>query len=199
MTMTNLISLIVSFLENKTENVLYNVPANETSEQSGNCGNDTNDQQIVVKWGPQYTQSNFLLLFSLNKSTNVFALKEFVINLNTNELPKGKNESLVFYHSGNIFNAPRDMSYHCTKVQYLNLAYDEKSNKSVASARLSHVQLEAYHKTHDNKFSVAKDCDAIDTPGNDNNSINRSTTNKQNISNFYFILQILYPLPSVVH
>lgn len=145
--------------------VLHNVPAELTNVVPGTCGNDTQNQEIVVQWGPASSQSSFLVLFSLNSTTHEYALKEIKIALNTVDLPGGRNETLTFWNTENTFIVPKGMSYHCTRNQTLNLTDDEKSNKTVAWAFVSHVQVEAYHKGNKAQFSYAKDCDAIDTPG----------------------------------
>lgn len=154
-----------SLIDNKPANTQYNVPANQTTVSSGNCGNGTGDQQITVEWGPKTNSSSFLLLFSLNTSTHEFSVKEIVFLINGIELPNSKNETVKLYHNGNIFSTPTEMSYHCTKVQTLNLTKTEDGKDVLGTVRISHAQLEAYHKQDTAKFSTAKDCDAIDTPG----------------------------------
>lgn len=144
---------------------LYNVPANLSNVAPGTCGNDNVEQEIIIEWGPRSAQSSFLILFTLNPNTHEYSLKEIKIALNTNELRKGKNETLTLWYTDAFFSVPKGMSYHCTRSQLLNLSSEEKSNVTVATARVSHIQLEAYHKGNNMQFSYAKDCDAIDTPG----------------------------------
>lgn len=58
-----------------------------------------------------------------------------------------------------------DMSYHCTRVQSLNLTATMDANATaVASLNVSHLQFEAFHRRADDHFSTAKDCDSVDTP-----------------------------------
>lgn len=148
--------------------MLHNVPAELADVAPGKCGNDTDDQTIIVRWGPASSQSSFLMLFSLNSTTREYSLREYTIALNANELPNGKNETLKLWYTADFFSVPKGMSYHCTKNQTLNLTDEEKSNKTIAWAFVSHLQIEAYHKGNKAQFSYAKDCDAIDTPGMEN-------------------------------
>lgn len=149
---------------------MYNIPAERSAVVPGVCGNETDDQKILVQWGPASSQSSFLVLFSLNSTTHQYSLTEIKIALNTYELPAGKNETLNLWNTVNTFTVPKGMSYHCTKNQTLELTDDEKSNKTIGWAFVSHVQVEAYHKGNKAQFSYAKDCDAIDTPGESKNS-----------------------------
>lgn len=142
------------------------MPTNLTRVSSGDCGNGTVNQQITIEWGPKNRSSTFLLLFSLNTSTHEYSVKELVFSIDSVELPaNAKNETVILYHTGNVFATPTETSYHCTKVQTLNLTKTEGGNDVAGTVRVSHVQLEAYHKAKSGQFSYAKDCDAIDTPG----------------------------------
>lgn len=116
-----------------------------------------------MQWG---TGNSLLLLFEQKSHDEQFGLAEIVFDVNTTQFKDAKNETLKLYHVGNSFSTPLHMSYHCTKLQTLNLVDNEKSNKTVALLRVNHVQLEAFHKQNNSQFSTAKDCDAIDTPGN---------------------------------
>lgn len=72
----------------------------------------------------------------------------------------------MLYHLGSDFNAPLDMSYHCTRVQTLNLTKNHEVNSTtIGYVLVSKVQLEPFHHAKGDSFSSAKDCDdAIDTP-----------------------------------
>lgn len=142
------------------------MPTNQTQVSTGSCGNGTADQKIGVQWGPANHSSSFLLLFSINTTTHAFSVKQIVFLIDGTELAQSKNETIKLYHTGNIFATPIEFSYHCTKVQTLNLTKSEVGKDVIGTVRVSHVQLEAYHKADSTQFSTAKDCDAIDTPGN---------------------------------
>lgn len=138
---------------------------------TGKCGNGTSEQSINLSWANHHA---LLLKFVQNVDSEQFALAEIVFSLNVTDLPNGKNDTTIqLYHTVKTFDTPLHMSYHCTKIQTLNLVDSEKSNKTVAYLRLSHVQLEAYHKGGNAKFSTAKDCDAIDTPGKQHDANNK--------------------------
>lgn len=155
-----------SFAENVSQTVLHNVPAALTRVAPETCNNGTKDQRITIEWGPVSSPSSFLLLFGFNATTSQYSVKEITVALNTYELPHGKNETIMFWNTENLFAVPQGMSYHCTRNQTLNMTDTEQSNKTVAWAFVSHLQFEAYHKGSIAQFSYAKDCDAIDTPGN---------------------------------
>lgn len=71
----------------------------------------------------------------------------------------------MLYHLGSDFNTPLDMSYHCTRVQTLNLTRNHVDKEvPIGFAYVSKVQFEGFHHSKDETFSTAKDCDAIDTP-----------------------------------
>lgn len=147
---------------------LYNLPVQKTTIPTGHCGNGTEDQAIVIGW-PSDTQNktnSFALTFHLSKPYE-FELFEVAYEIFAGDLPKGNNDTLKFYHVGSTFSTPTQMSYHCTKVQSLNLTSSENGTETVGHVLLSQVQLEAYHQGRGNGFSAAIDCDAINTPGND--------------------------------
>lgn len=56
------------------------------------------------------------------------------------------------------------MSYHCNRAQLLNLTSVDPAGLN-STVTVSKLQFEAFHnKANNAKFSIAKDCDAIDTP-----------------------------------
>lgn len=64
--------------------------------------------------------------------------------------------------------APQDLSYHCNRVQKLNVTEIIPTHNDAgaipAIMSLSKVQWQAFHSTEKDKFDYARDCDAIDTP-----------------------------------
>lgn len=141
-----------------------NVPKTSTVT-SGSCGNGTDDQNIVLEWKTGGDLNTMLLGFHLNQTDKEFALNGITFELNTAQLPNGKNETVKFYHVSKEFVAPYDMSYHCNREQTLNLTLNEKSTATIGTVTLSHLTLEAFHKGKSDQFSTASDCDAINTPG----------------------------------
>lgn len=140
----------------------------ETSIPSGHCSNGTDPQTISVHWksATQNQSNSFALTFCLNATTNEFALCEAVYQIFAGDLPNGNNDTLNFYHEAPIYPAPKQMSYHCNKVQAFNLTDSSNSTHIVGVASVSKVQWQAYHIGRDGSFSTASDCDAINTPGN---------------------------------
>lgn len=61
------------------------------------------------------------------------------------------------------FETPIQMSYHCTRIQTLNVTMPD-STVNAGTVEIGHVQFEAFRTKADTKFSTARDCDAIDTP-----------------------------------
>lgn len=145
--------------------MLHNVPAKLANVAPGSCGNGTDDQKIVVQWGPVSSRSSFLMLFSLNSTTHKYSLTKIQIALNANELPNGRNETLTLWHTGEHFSTPKGMSYQCGRSPILNLTDGKKSNKTVAWAFLSQFRIEAYHKGNKAEFSYAKECDPANLAG----------------------------------
>lgn len=75
------------------------------------------------------------------------------------------NQTLKLYNVLPNYQTHTDMSYHCTRVQTLNLTATMDANATaVASLNVSHLQFEAFHRRADDHFSTAKDCDSVDTP-----------------------------------
>lgn len=120
-----------------------------------------NVQKITVSWPKQNKRNAFILAFELNEKE--YALKEIQIQLNGQELPNGRNETIRVYYKGNTFNIPKGMSYHCNKHQILELK-DNLTNKTIGNATVSQVQLEAFNEGKTSQFSRAVDCEAINTP-----------------------------------
>ncbi|KAJ6597371.1 Lysosome-associated membrane glycoprotein 1 [Pseudolycoriella hygida] len=148
-------------VEDKPLNVLYNVPANKTSVVSGSCEKD--DQSITVQWGQM---SQLTLQFTANESTKQFMLSEVHLSINASDVSQDAkaNQTIELFHVNNEFATSLSMSYHCNKLQLIELTSTKDDNKTVATATISHVQLEAFHTQNTNTFSTARDCEAIDTP-----------------------------------
>lgn len=150
---------------------MYNVPGNKADkfyEATGECGNTT--QFINIEWKDDVNQTNGLkLTFGLNETANEFELKEGVFTLSNNVLP-GSQNSTKLYIVGSTFVAPKDKSYHCTRVEKLNLTDTVVTNTTepVGTVSVSHVLVEAFHTGDKQDFSSSVDCDAINTPGKRN-------------------------------
>lgn len=155
------LQLNVTYLDaaNKSAYVVLDIPKSAQIE-NGSCGNET--QFIVLQWGPASVVKNHLQInFTLNTSDHQFALSGLSFNL---VIPEAKsNQTIQLVNEQTLFKTPTDMSYHCNRAQQLNLTSVEP-NVFNSTVTVSKLQFEAFHNKHNAKFSIAKDCDAIDTP-----------------------------------
>jgi len=154
---------------NDVQYKIYNLPGDgdkgKFKEAKGKCGKDT--QFIVIEWFEANQTNTFNLTFGLIPNTTEFGLIEAVFNLSSNIVPTSSKDRLILYHVGNTFIAPKDKSYHCTRVQSLNLTDTNivtNTTIPVGTVSVSSVLLEAFHKGDNQDFSSAIDCDAINTP-----------------------------------
>ncbi|XP_055298249.1 lysosome-associated membrane glycoprotein 1-like [Sitodiplosis mosellana] len=161
--------LNVSYYDEKAgvQYKIYNIPGatgDKFKEAEGNCGNTS--QFIVIEWTEADEKNTLKLTFSLNETAKEFSLTESVFNLSTKIVP-GSNNRTILYYVGNTFEAPKDKSYHCTRVQTLNLTdTDHVTNTTVPSGTVSvsSILVQAFHLGDKQEFSTAIDCDAINTP-----------------------------------
>uniref|UniRef100_A0A2M3YZ33 Lysosome-associated membrane glycoprotein 5 n=1 Tax=Anopheles braziliensis TaxID=58242 RepID=A0A2M3YZ33_9DIPT len=151
---------------NVIRNVLYNIPSNATVK-SGSCANETN--YIELQWRTSETstqESTLKIVFARNSTENDFALTELKLNLTTAgpSFPNAKaGEYVVLSNNQTLFKTPLKMSYHCNKAQVLNMTVNGTA-LGQPTVVVTKLQLEAFHAQGTNKFSIAKDCEAIDTP-----------------------------------
>lgn len=153
------------FLDNKQNVTTYNIPVEETNVPQGHCTNGTSDETISVEWAAQ-TQNvtnTFAYTFGLKDDNIKYYLKKATYTIFAGDLYNGNNDTLNLIYNGSEYATPKGYSYHCTKEQQLNLT--DKSNKSVGSVHVSHVQLQAFYSSKTGNFTTAKDCDYPETPG----------------------------------
>lgn len=143
---------------------LYDVPKN-AQVINGSCSSES--QFIVLRWGPEPNGQSYLQIsFKLNTTEHKFALAglEFALVVSSQDFPNAKvNQTLRLVNSETLFKTPMDMSYHCNRPQQLNLTSVDPAGLN-STVTVSKLQFEAFHNKHNAKFSIAKDCDAIDTP-----------------------------------
>lgn len=148
----------------KPAHILYDVPKNALVT-NGSCGSES--QYIVLRWGPQSTVQNQLQVnFMLNTTEHEFSLTglEFTLVIYGEQFPNAKdNQTIRLINAQTLFKTPMDMSYHCNRPQQLNLTSVDTAGYN-STVTVSKLQFEAFHNKHNAKFSIAKDCDAIDTP-----------------------------------
>ncbi|XP_052864737.1 lysosome-associated membrane glycoprotein 1-like [Anopheles cruzii] len=151
---------------NKMANVLYNIPK-DARVKSGACMNSSD--YIELSWfsGNQSNVENTLkVAFVKNATEHDFALAGLQLNLLVvgESFPNAKaNQSLQLTNNATLFKTPLQMSYHCSKPQLLNMT-SATAGLGQPTVTVTKVQLEAFHEKKDKTFSIAKDCEAIDTP-----------------------------------
>lgn len=150
----------------KLVNVLYNLPK-DAIVKSGECLNFTD--YIELSWAMDKQSNNYSSLrldFAMNGTEHVFAFTGLLLQLPVvgDAFPNAKPlQQLVLSNNQTLFKTPVEMSYHCNKAQMLNLT-SSATGLGVPTVTLTKLQLEAFHRKIDSKFSIAKDCEAIDTP-----------------------------------
>lgn len=169
------------YTDEKKQNITYNIPK-DGKIVSGTCGNGTNDQKIEISWAYENMNQTISMTFALNDTTHEYSLNEIELMLNKGMLPNSTDKTINFYHVGNTFDTLKSRSYHCTRVQNLNLTANPPSKNVNVSISLSDTQIEAFRKTNNKEFSSAIDCDAISTPGKSRITlISMYITNNHNI------------------
>lgn len=160
------LQLNVTYLDvsDKPVHTLYNVPKN-ARVVNGSCATDS--QYILLAWAPaSIKESTLNISFKLNTTEHEFSLSGmlFTLVIIPDEFPNAKdNQTITLVNEQYLFKTPMDMSYHCNRPQALNLtAVDPNGFNSTVV--VSKFQYEAFHYKRNSKFSIAKDCDAIDTP-----------------------------------
>lgn len=159
--------LNVTYLDaaDKPVHVLYDVPK-DARVANGSCAADA--QFLLLSWNAVSLAQNTLnVSFVYNKTEHEFALAglSFFLNVFGDQFPNAKaNQTLTLFNNQTLFKTPLDMSYHCNRAQLLNLTTVELPSGTPATVTVSKLQFEAFHTKHNAKFSIAKDCDAIDTP-----------------------------------
>lgn len=160
------LQLNVTYLDaaDKPVHALYDVPK-DARVINGSCASD--EQFLLLTWNPiSVAQNTLKVSFAYNKTEHEFALAglSFVLNVFGGEFPNAKaNQTLTLVNNQTLFKTPLDMSYHCNRAQQLNLTTVELPAAG-ATVAVSKLQFEAFHSKKNAKFSIAKDCDAIDTP-----------------------------------
>lgn len=150
---------------NQPTHALYDVPK-DARVTNGSCLGDS--QFIVLQWpaASKDTQNMLNITFTRNTTDHEFAIAglSIILYIDEAQFPNAAvNQTLSLENKNVHFKTPMDMSYHCNRVQILNLTTTgQPSFKSTVA--MSKLQFEAFHSKHNSKFSIAKDCDAIDTP-----------------------------------
>jgi len=94
----------------------------------------------------------------------VYRLYIFVYKENLNNLDIAENQTLQLIHrSDGEFKTPEKMSYHCTRVQKMNLTETIDAKQLIGWISVSQVQVEAFRSTNATGFSTVHDCDSSET------------------------------------
>lgn len=152
-------------VDGKPVNVLYNLPK-EATVKSGMCLNTSDYIELTWPMDKQNNYSSLRLDFALNATGHEFAFVGLLVNMNVvgDAFPNAKPlQKLVLANNQTLFKTPQDMSYHCNKAQMLNMT-SNTAGLGMPTVTVAKLQLEAFHTKQNNKFSIAKDCEAIDTP-----------------------------------
>lgn len=145
-------------------NFTHNIPK-DAQLVNGTCGNGTSEQKIEIAWAYGSVNHTISITFQLNDTTQEYSLNGLELMLSQGMFPNSTFKSFNFYRVGSTFATLKDRSYHCTRVQNLNLTAMPALNNVNVTILLSDTQIEAFRKTNNKEFSSAIDCDAISTPG----------------------------------
>lgn len=141
---------------NKTEKGVVNVSKNATIDDFY-CEKQT--QALTLLWEDDNNTRFLTLQFNVNETR--FSLYTILLKIHDEN---AISDMVELMHIGNTFTTPLQMSYHCTRDQKLNLTEVINDKVPVGVVDLSNLQFEAFRSENSTKFSIAKDCDAIDTP-----------------------------------
>lgn len=149
----------------KAVQTLYNLPK-KVDRVSGQCGNSSDYIELQWDMGNSTNTSSLRLNFALNATEHEFVLSGVQLKLSVvgDAFPNARpSQQITLTNNQTLFKTPQEMSYHCNKAQLLNLTSDA-TGLGLPTVTVSKLQLEAFHAKHNSNFSIAKDCEAIDTP-----------------------------------
>lgn len=149
--------------DNKTDHAILDIPKNTSA--SGSCGNDS--QVMNLTWYNKDNASNILnIVFKKNNTDSHFMIQNISLFVKPSDdtFPGIKDKNITkMYNNKTEFSTPLSKSYRCAKEQSFNLLKDG-SNTTIGTIEVSHVQLEAFHKTMDDSFGAAEDCEGGSSP-----------------------------------
>ncbi|XP_016980673.1 lysosome-associated membrane glycoprotein 1 [Drosophila rhopaloa] len=142
---------------------LYNIPSTASIEDS-DCTSQT-IQFIHLNWGPETSKQSFLMYFDKKNDTTELSSIQIHLNVLTEDFPNAKeNQTIQLIHRGaGEFKTPDKMSYHCTRVQKMNLTETLDAKQLIGSISVRDVQVEAFLAANATGFSVVHDCDSSET------------------------------------
>ncbi|XP_017081492.1 lysosome-associated membrane glycoprotein 1 [Drosophila eugracilis] len=142
---------------------LYNIPSNASVEDV-ECVSQT-IQDIHLIWGPDTSKQSLLMYFNKKNDSTVLSSVQIHLTVLTEEFPNAKeNQTIQLIHrSDGDFKTPEKMSYHCTRVQKMNLSETLDAQQLIGWISVSHVQVEAFRTANATGFSAVHDCDSSET------------------------------------
>ncbi|EDX05742.1 lysosome-associated membrane glycoprotein 1 isoform X1 [Drosophila simulans] len=142
---------------------LYNIPSNASVEDA-ECKSHTT-QFIHLIWGPETSKQSLLMYFDKINDTTVLSSIQIHLTLLSEDFPDAKENQTVqlITRSSGEFKTPDKMSYHCTRVQKMNMTETLDAEPLIGWISVSHVQVEAFRRANDTGFSVGHDCDSSET------------------------------------
>lgn len=128
----------------------FDLPTNATVNVS--CSNTTDE--LNLSWIEDFEKTYSLsFLFKKNESTLKYMVSQISLVIPI------QNVSVTFKMTEEKFETSVLKSYKCDKEQEIKLEEEPNTNNnSFAMLKISQVQLQAFHTSEDNKFSVAEDC-----------------------------------------
>ncbi|EDW49707.1 GM16136 [Drosophila sechellia] len=142
---------------------LYNIPSNASVEDA-ECESHTT-QFIHLIWGPETSKQSLLMYFDKINDTTVLSSIQIHLTLLSEDFPDAKENQTVqlITRSSGEFKTPDKMSYHCTRVQKMNMTETLDAEPLIGWISVRHVQVEAFRRANDTGFSVGHDCDSSET------------------------------------
>lgn len=132
---------IIIVADGMEKNVIYNIPVQNSQIINGSCGDGSSDQYITIEWADKNLVSTMDLFFKFYE-THVYVLNELLFEINVAIFPNGTKNSLKYLYIGDDFWAPEGWSYHCTKVQSVELS-GENRRYIMGTVTLTNIQFEA--------------------------------------------------------
>ncbi|XP_017052571.1 lysosome-associated membrane glycoprotein 1 [Drosophila ficusphila] len=142
---------------------LYNIPSNATVEDK-ECNSKTT-QDIHLIWGPDTSKQSLLMYFDKKNDTTVLSSIQIHLTVLPEDFPDAKeNQTIQLLHRGDgEFKTPEKMSFHCTRVQKMNLTETVDAKQLIGWISVSHLQVEAFLSANATGFSAGHDCDSSET------------------------------------
>ncbi|CAL7937334.1 unnamed protein product [Xylocopa violacea] len=148
--------------QNKTSFKIFDVPVDNSTIASGNCG--ASEQDLTLNWSSNnVTNASMTLHFVRNGSENDYSFHHFEIVFPTSNFPDTiPNNSMVLVHEASNYVVGLSNSYRCLRQQKLNLKQNA-SDETHGYVTISDLQFQAFKADNSTVFSLAKDC-AFNTP-----------------------------------